>query len=92
MSGKYRAQHTPECRERFERLLVGTEAGRRRVETATRKMDEAVVKASGMQPDQDPDESDSKRARVQAEDPDPSGGGRRSIGFRHCCRAPHNFA
>ena len=74
LTGKYRAPHTQECRDRFEALLKATESGRRRVARASQRMTEATVKASGMRPDQGPDEPDPKRSKGEESD-SPGGGG-----------------
>ena len=55
---------------------MNSDAGRRRMETAGQKMTEALVRASGMQPDQDPDEPSPKRSREStAEEGDVATGG-----------------
>ena len=51
--------------------------GKKRVETAAQRMNEAVVRASGLRPDHEPDEPASKRSRESFADDDAgtSGGG-----------------
>ncbi len=58
--GKYRAKHTEECRKRFEEILMQTERGKRRFESATeRKFDAITRKAMEMEP-KDEDVADKK--------------------------------
>ena len=76
MSGaKYRAVHSPACRLRFEELLQQTAEGKRRIQAADRRMTEAFVRESGMQPDQDPDEPEPKRQREEPGHKSSGGGG-----------------
>ena len=79
---QFRATHTLECRERFEKMFMESEAGRKRVQTAAQRMNDAVVRASGMRPDQDPDEPAPKRSRDATADEAtvPSGGGGEASG------------
>ena len=43
-ASSFRAKHTPECRERFEEIMMKTEEGKRRVSKAEERMTRAVSK------------------------------------------------
>lgn len=73
-TGQYRAKHNQECRQIFEKMFMECDAGRRRMAIASRRIDEAVVRASGM-PAEQPDEPESKRQKDEG--PVSLGGGER---------------